>query len=67
MQHLMVDQVTQTSSSNTYAAATTSTYINVGNTSNDKVRFVVESESSSTILKGSSGTNDSEFLFIKLN
>lgn len=59
--------IQQTSSSNTYNGAVTSTYLNVGNTSNDKVRFVVESEHASTVLKGSTGTNDSEFLFIKLN
>ena len=58
--------VNRPGSSNTYAAATTSTYVNVGNTSNDKVRFIVESEAT-TNLKGSSTQNESEFLFIKLN
>ena len=53
-------------SSNTYAAATTSTYVNVGNTSNDKVRFLVEGETTIN-LKGSTSQNESEFLFIKLN
>jgi hypothetical protein len=59
--------INRVGSSNTYAAATTSTYINVGNTSNDKVRFLVESEDSSTNILGSTSQNESEFLFIKLN
>ena len=60
------DSITQAEGHTTYANVVVDSLVNVGNTSNDKVKFTVDTSLEVT-LTGNSGLNATYFTFLKMN